>query len=147
MSPLPAQNPQYLLYQFSNDTRGIQSPGEYKLQGHKLATFKAELRKGKKWELKDIYGDIVEFCGDQQGSRLIQGKLEFANSDEKQRVYNEIKNDALTLMRDLFGNYVIQKFFEYGTQAQKSHLASMMKNQVQALSNQTYACRVVQKVS
>ena len=101
--------------------------------------------KTKKYELKDIYDHIVEFSGDQLGSRFIQHKLEVANSDEKDRVFSEIARDSRQLMTDVFGNYVIQKLFEHGSQSQKKVLASHMKGHVFALSTQTYGCRVVQK--
>lgn len=99
----------------------------------------------KKYELKDIYGHIVEFSGDQLGSRFIQHKLEVANSEEKDRVFQEISSDCRQLMTDLFGNYVIQKLFEHGNQSQKKVLAGHMKGHMMALSTQTYGCRVVQK--
>lgn len=97
--------------------------------------------------LQDIYGHIVEFSGDQYGSRFIQTKLETANSDEKDQVFREIEPNAIQLMKDVFGNYVIQKFFEHGNQVQKKVLAAQMKGKVVDLSMQMYACRVVQKVS
>ena len=59
-------------------------------------------------------GHIVEFSGDQHGSRFIQQKLETAEDPEKQLVFEEILPSALQLMTDVFGNYVIQKFFEHG---------------------------------
>src|ERR1700761_4539660 len=96
---------------------------------------------------QDIYNHIVEFSGDQHGSRFIQQKLETANSDEKDQVFREIEPNAIQLMKDVFGNYVIQKFFEHGSQVQKKVLASVMKGKVVDLSLQMYACRVVQKVS
>lgn len=101
--------------------------------------------KSKRYELKDIYNHIAEFSGDQHGSRFIQTKLETANSDEKERVFQEIRQNALPLMTDVFGNYVIQKFFEHGDQKHKKTLANMMKGQVLHLSLQMYGCRVVQK--
>jgi hypothetical protein len=56
---------------------------------------------------QDIYGYIVEFSGDQHGSRFIQQKLETATSEEKQGVFDEIVPDnALQLIQDVFGNYV-----------------------------------------
>lgn len=97
--------------------------------------------------VKDIYGHIVEFSGDQHGSRFIQEKLQSANSDEKDQVFVEIEVNALQLMKDVFGNYVIQKFFEHGNQVQKKIIAGKMKGKVAELSTQMYACRVVQKVS
>ncbi|KAJ1927249.1 mRNA binding protein puf3 [Tieghemiomyces parasiticus] len=101
--------------------------------------------KNRKYELKDIVGSMVEFSGDQHGSRFIQQKLETATSDEKRLVFEEILPNALQLMTDVFGNYVIQKFFEHGNQAQKYLLAKQMDSHVLSLSLQMYGCRVVQK--
>jgi hypothetical protein len=56
---------------------------------------------------QDIFGYVVEFSGDQHGSRFIQQKLETATSEEKQVIFDEIVPDAaLQLMQDVFGNYV-----------------------------------------
>lgn len=101
--------------------------------------------KSRRYDLKEVYGHIVEFSGDQHGSRFIQSKLESANSDEKDRVFCEIEPNAIQLMKDVFGNYVIQKFFEHGNQVQKKILAEKMRGKVVDLSVQVYACRVVQK--
>ncbi|KAI5899501.1 ARM repeat-containing protein [Schizophyllum commune H4-8] len=102
--------------------------------------------KARKWELRDIFGYIVEFSGDQHGSRFIQQKLETASTEEKQIVFDEIVPDnALQLIQDVFGNYVIQKLFEHGTQVQKTVLASTMEGHILPLSLQMYGCRVVQK--
>ena len=112
-----------------------------------LYNFKNQSKMNKKFELKDIYGNVVEFSGDQHGSRFIQLKLETANSDEKEKIFREIQENCLQLMQDVFGNYVIQKFFEYGDQTQKKYLANRMMGNVLHLSNGMYGCRVVQKVS
>jgi mRNA-binding protein PUF3 len=103
--------------------------------------------RSRKWELQDIWGHIVEFCGDQHASRFIQAKLETANSDERARVFAEIEPNTIQLMKDVFGNYVMQKLFEHGDQVQKRVLANAMKGKVVDLSMQMYGCRVVQKVS
>ncbi|PKY06816.1 putative mRNA binding protein Pumilio 2 [Aspergillus campestris IBT 28561] len=110
-----------------------------------LEEFRANSKGSKRYELKDIYGHIVEFSGDQHGSRFIQQKLETANSDEKEQVFKEILDNCIQLMSDVFGNYVIQKMFEHGNQGQKKLLAYSMKNHILVLSLQMYGCRVVQK--
>lgn len=102
--------------------------------------------KNKKYELKDIFGYIVEFSGDQHGSRFIQQALEKANSEDKEVVFQEIYPNSLQLMTDVFGNYIIQKFIEHGNQTQKTLLLEQMKGHILNLSLQTYGCRVVQKV-
>ncbi|KAI4134515.1 MAG: hypothetical protein LQ347_001455 [Umbilicaria vellea] len=110
-----------------------------------LEEFRSNSKTNKRYELKDIYNHIVEFSGDQHGSRFIQQKLETANSDEKDQVFREIQPNSIQLMTDVFGNYVIQKFFEHGNQSQKKILANQMKNHILTLSLQMYGCRVVQK--
>jgi hypothetical protein len=103
------------------------------------------INKAKKVDLVDILGHVVEFSGDQHGSRFIQQKLETANSDDKEALFQEILPNSLQLMTDVFGNYVIQKFFEHGNQVQKTVLAKQMETHVLSLSLQMYGCRVVQK--
>ncbi|KAH8695086.1 armadillo-type protein [Talaromyces proteolyticus] len=110
-----------------------------------LEEFRTHNKSNKRYELKDIYNHIVEFSGDQHGSRFIQQKLESANSDEKDQVFREIQPNCLQLMTDVFGNYVVQKLFEHGNQSQKKILANLMKGHVLTLSMQMYGCRVVQK--
>jgi hypothetical protein len=110
-----------------------------------LEDFRMNSKTNKRLELKDIYNHVVEFSGDQHGSRFIQQKLETANSDEKEQIFKEIQPNLLQLMTDVFGNYVIQKMFEHGNQSQKKVLANQMKGHVWTLSLQMYGCRVVQK--
>jgi mRNA-binding protein PUF3 len=137
MMPVP-QPPRGPREQQTSDGAGV--------SGLKLAEFRRESKISKRWELPDIYDDVVEFAGDQHGSRFIQQKLETANSEVKEKIFKELESNSLQLMQDVFGNYVIQKFFEHGDQTQKKILAGKMKGHVLALANQMYACRVVQKV-
>jgi mRNA-binding protein PUF3 len=116
------------------------------VQSPLLLDFKATHPKGlKQWHLQDIQGYVAEFCGDQQGSRFIQNRVQEANSDEKQLIFNEILPDMVQLMQDVFGNYVIQKFFDHGDQTQKAQIAMSIKGYLIQLSTQMYGCRVVQK--
>lgn len=121
-----------------------QDPGKG-MRSALLEEFRSNAKSNKRYELKDIYNHVVEFSGDQHGSRFIQEKLQTANSDEKDQVFREIEPNTLQLMKDVFGNYVIQKFFEHGNQVQKKMIAAQMKGKVAELSTQMYACRVVQK--
>lgn len=123
------------------------NPPDFGTMSNVLYQYKQASKTNRRYELKDIYGYIVEFSGDQHGSRFIQQKLESANSDEKDKVFRELQEDCLQLMQDVFGNYVIQKFFEHGDQTQKKFFANRMKGHIQQLSTSMYGCRVVQKVS
>lgn len=125
--------------------RDHSNPSDLGTMSSCLYNFKNASKINKKFELKDIYGNVVEFSGDQHGSRFIQQKLESANSDEKDKIFREIQENCLQLMQDVFGNYVIQKFFEHGDQTQKKFLANRMMGNILHLSNGMYGCRVVQK--
>ncbi|KAK6199365.1 translational repressor Pumilio/PUF3 and related RNA-binding protein [Scheffersomyces amazonensis] len=101
--------------------------------------------KGKEYYLKDIYGHAVEFTKDQHGSRFIQQKLPDATDEEKEVIFNEIRDISYELMTDVFGNYVIQKYFEFGSMTQKKVLLDYMLGHIYELSLQMYGCRVVQR--
>ncbi|EXC27884.1 Pumilio-5-like protein [Morus notabilis] len=113
----------------------------------KIYNFLEELKsgKGRRFELSDITGHIVEFSSDQHGSRFIQQKLENCSGEEKASVFKEVLPHASRLMTDVFGNYVIQKFFEYGSPDQRKELANQLTGQILTLSLQMYGCRVIQK--
>ncbi|KAJ7786780.1 armadillo-type protein [Mycena olivaceomarginata] len=97
------------------------------------------------WKLREIAGSIVEFSGDQLGSRFIQDTLPEASNEEKQSVFDEIyPNHTITLIQNVFGNYVIQRFFQHGTQTQKTALVKSMEGSVVYLSCNLYGCRVIQ---
>lgn len=141
--PLPSGYPPASNSQSSRASRE-QDPSK-SVRSFLLEEFRQSNKSNKRYELKDIYNHVVEFSGDQHGSRFIQQKLETANSDEKEQVFREIEPNAIQLMKDVFGNYVVQKFFEHGNQVQKKVLAEKMRGKVIDLSVQVYACRVVQK--
>lgn len=101
--------------------------------------------KGKEYYLKDIYGHAVEFTKDQHGSRFIQQKLPDATDEEKEVIFNEIRDISYELMTDVFGNYVIQKYFEHGSVTQQKVLLESMIGHIYELSLQMYGCRVVQR--
>ncbi|KAK7281108.1 hypothetical protein RIF29_08809 [Crotalaria pallida] len=121
----------------------------------KIVNFIEDLKsgKGRRFELSDIIGHVVEFrqcffnsSADQHGSRFIQQKLESCGVEEKTSVFKEVLPHASKLMTDVFGNYVIQKFFEYGSSEQRRELANRLVGQILPLSLHMYGCRVIQKV-
>ncbi|KAJ8503721.1 hypothetical protein OPV22_004607 [Ensete ventricosum] len=121
--------------------RSVQFPGP----GSPLRLEEFKNNKTRCFELAEIAGHVVEFSGDQYGSRFIQQRLETATREEKNMVFEEIMPRALSLMTDVFGNYVVQKFLEHGSAAQRGDLADQLDGHVLALSLQMYGCRVIQK--
>ncbi|XP_047319804.1 pumilio homolog 5-like isoform X2 [Impatiens glandulifera] len=113
----------------------------------RVHSFLEELKsgRGRRFELSDIAGHIVQFSADQHGSRFIQQKLENCSAEDKASVFKEVLPHASRLIVDVFGNYVIQKFFEYGSTEQRKELADQLASQILSLSLQMYGCRVIQK--
>ncbi|KAF9957909.1 mRNA binding protein puf3 [Mortierella alpina] len=130
--------------QQADEAKDAENDGGHGVRSPLLEEFRNN-KNNKKYELQDIAGSVVEFSGDQHGSRFIQQKLETASEEEKAMVFDEILSQALQLMTDVFGNYVIQKFFEHGAQEHKAVLARQMEGHVLSLTLQMYGCRVVQK--
>ncbi|CAN0089504.1 unnamed protein product, partial [Phaeothamnion confervicola] len=114
-------------------------------RGSLLDEFRSSIGRGRRWELQDLQGHIVQFCRDQHGSRFIQQRLEVATDAEKRAFFDEILPHAQGLMTDVFGNYVIQKLFDHGDAEQRESLASFLVGHAVQLSLQMYGCRVVQK--
>lgn len=110
-----------------------------------LEEFRTRQNRGRKFELHDVLGSVVEFSSDQHGSRFIQEKLVSASDEDLQLIFDEIYPKANALMTDVFGNYVIQKLIENGTDEMRSKLVESMRNQIHSLSLSTYGCRVVQR--
>jgi len=119
-----------------SDTRGVPSSSPV------IEQLKARERN---LELSDLAANISEIAQDQQGSRMIQQKLEVASDEEKAFAFKSVLQKLPQLTTDVFGNYVIQKFFEYGSPEQRRILAEQLVGQVLRLSLQMYGCRVVQK--
>eukprot|EP01061_Rhynchopus_euleeides_P039519 TRINITY_DN6781_c3_g1_i1.p1 TRINITY_DN6781_c3_g1~~TRINITY_DN6781_c3_g1_i1.p1 ORF type:complete len:388 (+),score=141.40 TRINITY_DN6781_c3_g1_i1:61-1164(+) len=115
-----------------------------------MEEFRHQLREGlvphmRNWDCSMIRGHVAEFARDQDGSRMIQRRLEkFADTD-LDIVFNELMPEALALMTDVFGNYVIQKILEHGANRYRQGIVDAMKGSVLKLTLQTYGCRVVQK--
>lgn len=102
-------------------------------------------KSSRQFTLKSIVGHGAEFSHDQHGSRFIQQQLANSPEEDKQAVFNDIKDESFALMTDVFGNYVIQNYFEFGSPSQKATLLKSMEGSVKELSMQMYGCRVVQR--
>ena len=99
---------------------------------------------GRRPDMAELEGHVVDFARDAHGSRFVQFKMETATHEEKQRLVNEVCRDAVGLMQNVFGNYVIQNFFEHGTPSQRWMLAERMLGKMRSLCKQQHGCRVVQ---
>ncbi|PUZ45906.1 hypothetical protein GQ55_8G262000 [Panicum hallii var. hallii] len=95
--------------------------------------------------LRDIEGQVAEYCVHPKGSRLVQQAIEVATPEEILMVYREITPHVRSLALDVFGNYALQKILEYGPRSCKGKAISHLIRHVLPLSLHMYGCRVIQK--
>jgi pumilio RNA-binding family len=139
--PAPTTSNQFYM---GNQTNVPQTGGMYKNQPRQQFGNKSTLPQ--KMDLKQVLPKILEFCQDQNGSRLVQQHFENGTELEREQIFDKIKPSIGTLIGDVFGNYVIQKIIELGTPKMIGTIFESMKGKVIDLSFNTYGCRVVQKV-
>ncbi|KAJ6252596.1 pumilio 2 [Anaeramoeba flamelloides] len=110
-----------------------------------LDQFREDPEKFQDFQLSQLYDHILEFSGDQLGSRYIQLRFQTASEEEKEKLFTIIYTNVDYLVRNIFGNYVIQKCLEDGLTNQILILTNLIKESVIKFSLDTYACRVIQK--
>lgn len=93
---------------------------------------------------------IKDFCvfmsKDQEGSRLIQNKIEVASEEELAWFFDQIEDSLFDLSTNLFGNYVVQKIIPQLNQMQKECVLEEFSDKIYGLSVHPYGCRVIQKI-
>lgn len=95
--------------------------------------------------LNDFLPNVIEFCKDHSGSRLVQKRYEEGSDEDRSRIFEKIEDEILNLSKDVFGNYVIQKVLEFSNQPQKEIVIKNLKGKIHELAMHMYGCRVVQK--
>jgi len=91
--------------------------------------------------------NLIEYCKDHSGSRLIQKRYETGTDDEKNQIFDKISSNILSLAKDVFGNYVIQKILDNNTvdQEKNAKIMASLEGNIQELTLHMYGCRVIQK--
>jgi pumilio RNA-binding family len=93
---------------------------------------------------------LKEFCvymsKDQEGSRLIQNRIDASFDEEISWFFLQIEDSIYDLSSNLFGNYVVQKILPRLNESQKFTVFTEFKNRIYDLSLHPYGCRVIQKL-
>jgi hypothetical protein len=122
--------------------KGKHGPGSALMEDFRMKSRKIHLS-----EIAASEQSLLEFALDQYGSRYIQKELEFATSEERWELFQQVVRTQQKLTADVFGNYVIQKLFEHGSADEVRRLAQALidSGAILNLCFQLYGCRVVQK--
>jgi pumilio RNA-binding family len=108
---------------------------------------------GKSVFILELLINMVEYCKDHSGSRMVQKKYEEANEDEKGLMLETLLPFIYPLSKDVFGNYVIQKILDCTAHSNNPTIASQrlyfimkrLEGYFYELSLHMYGCRVIQK--
>jgi pumilio RNA-binding family len=108
---------------------------------------------------REVVARVIELACDQQGSRLIQMRLDASgrytgshqNPDDifGAAFVTALHEMVLPCLAELvvspFANYTVQKLMVLGTQEQRNELAGWLRGRVVDMSFHLYGCRVVQR--
>ena len=83
---------------------------------------------------------------DQNGSKLIQKKIEEKNPEFLNKLYDNIGNNLFEVITDQYGNYVIQKYVEYCDKNIISKMLKGLQNKLYDISINNYGTRALQKM-
>jgi pumilio RNA-binding family len=97
--------------------------------------------------------NMIEYCKDHSGSRMVQKKYEEASEEEKGLMLETLLPFIYPLSKDVFGNYVIQKILDCTAHSSNPNIASQriyfimkrLEGYYYELSLHMYGCRVIQK--
>lgn len=95
--------------------------------------------------LNELITNLISYCKDHSGSRIVQNKYQEASEEDKKRMFEIILPEVLNLSIDTFGNYVIQKLFELSGRVVRDKMIGCLESHIQKLTMHMYGCRVVQK--
>lgn len=98
-------------------------------------------------DFNEVMNNLIEYCKDHSGSRMIQKRYETGTEDERNQIFDKIFPQILSLSKDVFGNYVIQKILDNNTQDQEKNnkIMKSLEGSIQELTLHMYGCRVIQK--
>ena len=97
-------------------------------------------------DLTSLTKNILEYCKDHSGSRIIQKRFEEGTEKDKLSLMEAILPHVYYLSKYVFGNYVIQIFLENSIKTNTtSQIINKLDGKIEELSFHMYGCRVIQK--
>lgn len=95
---------------------------------------------------KTFSNKMLAMIKDQNGSKIIQKKIEEKNNDFLSKLFDNIKNNLYDIITDQFGNYVIQKYVEYCDKKTLSKMLHVIEHKLYDISVNSYGTRALQKI-
>eukprot|EP00210_Caulerpa_lentillifera_P002247 g2159.t1 len=97
--------------------------------------------------IDEVVGQVIHVAQDQNGCRFLQRKFEEGGSQAISKVFGEILENIVPLMKDPFGNYLIQKLLDRCSEAQRTDVVKTVAGgELITIALSTHGTRAVQKL-
>ncbi|RXM96404.1 Pumilio domain-containing protein KIAA0020 [Acipenser ruthenus] len=96
-------------------------------------------------ELQELLrGKIKSIAFAHDSTRVLQCYIQFGNDQQRQEVFDELKEHLVELSKSKYARNIVKKFLMYGNKQQVSEVMNSFKGQVRKMLRHAEACTVVE---
>lgn len=98
--------------------------------------------------IEEVVGQVIHVAQDQNGCRFLQRKFDEGGVQAISKVFSEILENIIPLMKDPFGNYLIQKLLDRCSEPQRTEVVKAVAEggELISIALSTHGTRAVQKL-
>ncbi|KAH9495187.1 Pumilio 3, partial [Bulinus truncatus] len=94
--------------------------------------------------MKLVTGKIKELSGVHDSARVIQCLVQYGTEEQRNTIFNELKDDICDLCKLKYAKYVVRKLIKYGTKELRNQLFSKFHGQVRKLIKHKEASDIIE---
>jgi len=78
--------------------------------------------------------------------RVMECLMQYGNESEKLCVFEELKDEVVTLSQSIYSRFLVRKILEYGTKEQREYIANKFFGHIPKLIKHSYACKIIESI-
>uniref|UniRef100_A0AAX7UMT5 PUM-HD domain-containing protein n=1 Tax=Astatotilapia calliptera TaxID=8154 RepID=A0AAX7UMT5_ASTCA len=104
-----------------------------------------DLKKKLLRELRDlIHGKVKQMAFAHDAVRVLQCYIQFSNHEQRQEVFEELKDDILSLSKSQYGRHVVKKLLVYGNKELVAAVINRFKGHVRQMLRHAAASSIIE---
>uniref|UniRef100_A0A669CBY3 Pumilio RNA-binding family member 3 n=1 Tax=Oreochromis niloticus TaxID=8128 RepID=A0A669CBY3_ORENI len=104
-----------------------------------------DLKKKLLRELRDlIHGKVKQMAFAHDAVRVLQCYIQFSNHEQRQEVFEELKDDILSLSKSQYGRHVVKKLLMYGNKELVAAVINRFKGHVRQMLRHAAASSIIE---
>ncbi|XP_035769155.1 pumilio homolog 3 isoform X1 [Neolamprologus brichardi] len=104
-----------------------------------------DLKKKRLRELRDlIHGKVKQMAFAHDAVRVLQCYIQFSNHEQRQEVFEELKDDILSLSKSQYGRHVVKKLLMYGNKELVAAVINRFKGHVRQMLRHAAASSIIE---